>query len=193
MSSSDKRKTRRESRPTSAEAVAAIHAQWQQERPDIDPGPVWVYGLLGRVQLEGTQLINRALAPLGLTRPSYDVLTALRRAGPPYALTPKQIARSLLLSGSGLTSRINTLEEKRLVARMPEPSDRRTHAVQLTLEGLSVVDRAIPLVFEVQRQSLEGLGEAETRALVEALRQVSGRLAEIEAEAAEAAGAEGSG
>ncbi len=167
------------------EVVAAIYEQWGKERPDIDASPVWVFGLLGRVQMEGTALINQALAPLGLTRPSYDVLTALRRAGAPYALTPKQIGHSLLLSASGLTSRINILEEKRLVARMPEPSDRRTVSVQLTMEGLKVVEQAIPLVFAVQRRALEALGEEGARALSDGLvtlsRQIDRVVGQVEA------------
>ncbi len=79
------------------EQVDAIFAQWQTERPDIDPSPVHIYGLIGRIQMQCTALIDEALAPFELTRGTYDVLTALRRAGAPYSLSPKQIAQSLLL------------------------------------------------------------------------------------------------
>ena len=186
-----KRKSQADGPLRPPEVVAAIFEQWQKERPDIDASPVWVFGLLGRVQMEGTALINRALAPLGLTRPSYDVLTALRRAGVPYALTPKQIAHSLLLSASGLTSRINILEEKRLVARMPEPSDRRTVSVQLTMEGLKVVEQAIPLVFDVQRRALETLGADGIGLLSEGLTTLSRQIDALAGEAAMAEEVEG--
>lgn len=192
MNLSDPRDPEARGSSRSRDAVAAIYEQWQKERPDIDPAPVWVFGLLGRVQQEGTGLINRALAPLGLTRPSYDVLTALRRSGAPFALTPKQISQYLLLSGSGLNSRINTLESKKLIARMPEPSDRRTVLIQLTLEGMKVVDRAIPIVFDIQRRALEQLEGSVAQTLTEALAQMSSQmdLMDRQMTEAEAAGTE---
>jgi MarR family len=81
-----------------------------------------VYGLIGRIQMQCTAFIEEALEPFGLTRGTFDVLTALRRAGSPYCLSPKQIAQSLLLSGAGLTSRLNKLEAQNLLARLPEPN-----------------------------------------------------------------------
>ena len=101
------------------ELVDAIFAQWQAERPDIDASPVHVFGLIGRIQIQCTAFIDEVLEPFGLTRGSFDVLTALRRAGAPYCLSPKQIAQSLLLSGAGLTSRLNKLRRDDLDARFP--------------------------------------------------------------------------
>jgi DNA-binding MarR family transcriptional regulator len=148
------------------ELVDAIFAQWQAERPDIDTTPVHVYGLIARIQLQSTGFIDEVLAPLDLTRGTFDVLTALRRAGAPYALTPKQLTQSLLLSGAGLTSRLNKLEEQTFIARLPEPADRRTLRVQLTAAGETVINRAIPLVFEAQRQRLAPLGAEGLQRLV---------------------------
>jgi DNA-binding MarR family transcriptional regulator len=138
--------------------VDAIFSQWQAERPDIDTSPVHVYGLIGRIQMQCTVFIEEVLEPFGLTRGTYDVLTALRRAGAPYSLSPKQIAQSLLLSGAGLTSRLHKLEAQNFLARLPEPNDRRTLRVQLTAAGEAVINEAIPRVFDVQRSRLLPLG-----------------------------------
>jgi DNA-binding MarR family transcriptional regulator len=151
------------------EQVDAIFSQWQAERPDIDTSPVHVYGLIGRIQMQCTAFIEEALEPFGLTRGTFDVLTALRRAGAPYCLSPKQIAQSLLLSGAGLTSRLNKLEAQNLLARLPEPDDRRTLRVQLTAAGEAVINAAIPRVFEAQRIRLLPLGPDGQRHLVEEL------------------------
>lgn len=151
------------------EQVDAIFAQWQAERPDIDTSPVHAYGLIGRIQMQCTALIDEALAPFALTRGTFDVLTALRRAGAPYCLSPKLIAQSLLLSGAGLTSRLHKLESQNLLARLPEPNDRRTLRVQLTALGEAVINDAIPVVFEVQRSLLMPLGSDGQRHLVEQL------------------------
>jgi DNA-binding MarR family transcriptional regulator len=155
--------------------VDAIFSQWQAERPDIDTSPVHVYGLIGRIQMQCTAFIEDVLEPLGLTRGTYDVLTALRRAGAPYSLSPKQIAQSLLLSGAGLTSRLNKLEAQNYLARLPEPNDRRTLRVQLTAAGEAVINEAIPLVFDVQRSRLLPLGPEGQQRLVQEL----ARFAEV--------------
>jgi DNA-binding MarR family transcriptional regulator len=151
------------------ELVDAIFSQWQAERPDIDATPVHVYGLIGRIQMQCTAFIDEVLEPFGLTRGTFDVLTALRRAGAPYCLSPKQIAQSLLLSGAGLTSRLNKLEAQNLLARLPEPNDRRTLRVQLTAAGEIVINEAIPTVFEAQRSRLLPLGQDGQQRLVHEL------------------------
>lgn len=139
--------------------VDAIFSQWRTERPDIDTSPVQIYGLIARIQIQCTAFIEEALVPFDLTRGTFDVLTALRRAGTPYSLTPKQLVQSLLLSGAGLTSRLNKLESQNLIARLAEPSDRRTLRVQLTAAGEAVINEAIPRVFDVQRSRLQKLGD----------------------------------
>jgi DNA-binding MarR family transcriptional regulator len=151
------------------EQVDAIFSQWQAERPDIDTSPVHVYGLIGRIQMQCTAFIEEVLEPFGLTRGTFDVLTALRRAGSPYCLSPKQIAQSLLLSGAGLTSRLNRLESQNFLARLPEPDDRRTLRVQLTAAGEVVINEAIPHVFEAQRSRLLPLGPDGQKHLVQEL------------------------
>lgn len=153
-----RRAVSRNGRRTAREQVDAIVAQWEAERPDLDLSPVRIYGLIAQLQIRSTGFINAALEPFGLTRGTFDVLTALRRAGAPFALTPKQIATSLLLSAAGLTSRLDRLEAMRLIARLPEPTDRRTVRVQLTAAGEALINAAIPAVFDVQRERLQALG-----------------------------------
>ncbi|WP_425066246.1 MarR family winged helix-turn-helix transcriptional regulator [Reyranella sp.] len=149
--------------------VDAIFSQWRTERPDIDTSPVQIYGLIARIQIQCTAFIEEALVPFGLTRGTFDVLTALRRSGTPYCLTPKQLVQSLLLSGAGLTSRLNKLESQNLIARLAEPSDRRTLRVQLTASGEAVINEAIPRVFDVQRSRLQKLGDDGQKRLLEEL------------------------
>ncbi len=162
--SADTKPKRQGRRPTAnaraaRDQVDAIFSQWRTERPDIDTSPVQIYGLIARIQMQCTAFIEEALAPLDLTRGTFDVLTALRRAGTPYCLTPKQLVQSLLLSGAGLTSRLNKLESQNFIARLAEPSDRRTLRVQLTAAGETVINEAIPRVFDVQRSRLRILGD----------------------------------
>jgi DNA-binding MarR family transcriptional regulator len=158
------------------EQVDAIFSQWQAERPDVDTSPVHVYGLIGRIQMQCTAFIEETLEPFGLTRGTFDVLTALRRAGSPYCLSPKQIAQSLLLSGAGLTGRLNKLESQNFLTRLPEPNDRRTLRVQLTVSGEVIIHEAIPRVFEAQRGRLLPLGPESQKRLVQELTRFAGAI-----------------
>ena len=156
--------------------VDEIVRQWQTERPDIDPLPVHVYGLIARLHIQSTAFIDEVLAPYDLVRGTFDVLTALRRAGAPYSLTPKDLSQSLLLSGAGLNSRINKLEALHYVARLPEPRDRRTIRIQLTAAGETTINQAIPAVFDAQWAGLKPLGDDALRRLVDELTRFAGVL-----------------
>ena len=70
------------------DAVDLILEQWRRERPDLDCSPMGIIGRISQLQRE-VHLAQRAtFARHGLDVPSFDVLAALRRAGPPYQLTP---------------------------------------------------------------------------------------------------------
>lgn len=165
-------------RRTASAKVDKIFDQWKIERPDIDPSPVQVYGLICQLYLQTTDFINKALEPYGLYRGTFDVLTALRRAGAPYLLTPKQLSTSLLLSAAGLTSRLNALEGRHLIARLPEPTDRRTVRVQLTAAGEALVNKVIPIVFDAQWARLHRLDEVSRKRLAVELKRFADIVSE---------------
>ena len=65
--------------------------------------------------------------------------------GPPHRLSPTRLGRGLMLSSAGVTSRIDRLERRRLVHRLPDPDDRRGVIVELTEEGARL-DEAVAAV-----------------------------------------------
>jgi DNA-binding MarR family transcriptional regulator len=163
-------------RPTGRrrDPVSLIVAQWQRERPDLDPAPMRLFGALARAHLLTTPYLNRIVAAQGLARGTFDVLSALRRAGPPFSLTPKQLSESLMLSAAGMTSRLDRLEALRLIARLPEPNDRRSLKIQLTQRGVHLIDDIIPRIIEAQWRIISDLGVEKTTDLITLL----GSLAE---------------
>lgn len=141
-------------------------AQWRRERPDIDPFPMEVLGRLG----EAAQVIGRDhLQPLftehGLQAGEFDVLATLRRAGAPYALTPTALYEVLMLSSGGMTSRIDRLEKAGYIARRKHPTDRRGTLVELTADGLALIEALLPVHVANERAVLAGLTAPEQRQL----------------------------
>ena len=91
------------------------------------------------LELETTlmPLLDERLASLGIDVQIYDVLLHTNEAGP-EGIRMRDLARSVLLSKSGLTSLVDRLEHRGLIARVPDPADRRVTRIQLTPDGADV-------------------------------------------------------
>jgi DNA-binding MarR family transcriptional regulator len=139
------------------DSIAVVLAQWSRERPGLDLGPLGMFLALAHVYWMTAPRVEELMARHGITRGIFDVLTTLRRVGRPHALAPKQIARSLLLSRAGLTSRLDRLEADRLVVRLPDPRDGRGLKIRLTPKGLRLVDRILPELIRLEAGLAAGL------------------------------------
>ena len=80
-----------------------------------------------------------------------------------------------MLSSAGVTSRIDRLERRGLVRRLPDPDDRRGVIVELTDQGLEVVDAAVAALAISDRQLLERLDAQEIAQLEATPAQAPGR------------------
>ncbi|HCE5431465.1 TPA: MarR family transcriptional regulator [Legionella pneumophila] len=156
--------------------LGRLVAQWQRERPDLDPAPMRTFGLIARAHALCTEFLNRLLAENGLNRGTFDVLSALRRAGRPYRLTPKQLSESLMLSGAGMTSRLDRLESKALISRRPDADDRRSLQIELTKEGVKLIDSILPRFLAGQHAIADQLGQMEAGELNRLLTNLSEAL-----------------
>src|SRR3954453_18289294 len=127
---------------------------WTGTQPDVDLSPLHVTARLSRV---GPLLARRqetVFGRFGLNRGEAGMLSALRLAGPPHRLSPTRLGRGLMLSSAGVTSRIDRLERRGLVRRLADPDDRRGVIIELTDEGLAVVDAAVAANIASERQLL---------------------------------------
>ena len=153
--------------------MAAIVADWRTERPDEDASPMLVVGRIFRL----AQLMDGPLLPLfaeaGLVNGEFDILAALRRAGRPYARTPRELQRAMMVTSGAITKQVDRLEAKGLVTRGPDPRDGRSRTVALTATGRRLVDRLLPIHLANERRLLSALSTDERDQLASLL----GRLA----------------
>jgi DNA-binding MarR family transcriptional regulator len=77
-----------------------------------------------------------------------------------------------MLTTGAMTNRIDRLEERGLVVRATEPSDRRGVNVRLTGHGRELTDAAIEARLTAANEQLEVLSVAERRAVSDGLRKV---------------------
>ena len=102
----------------------------------------------------------------------FGVLIELRLAGEPYKLTPTQLYNRLLVSSGGMTGRVDRLERRDLVRRMPDPNDRRSVLVELTDIGFELVEEAAKSQHSVEEHLVESLTVEERQQLVGLLRKL---------------------
>ncbi|MFC8731729.1 MarR family winged helix-turn-helix transcriptional regulator [Luteimicrobium sp. NPDC057192] len=123
--------------------IDALVQQWAEQRPDIDRDAM---ALLARL-VRAAELVNartdRLAGDYGVNRGDGDVMFALRRSGEPYRLSPTSLARALLMTTGTMTGRLDRLEKRGLIVRVPSAHDRRSLDVELTPEGKRLVDEAV--------------------------------------------------
>lgn len=155
----------RQNNPRISRADLALQ-QWRRECPELDAS---VMSLFGRLVQASEMLNTLHLMPLnkahGLQRGEFDVLATLRRSGTPYALSPTELYRSMMISSGGMTNRLDRLEKAGLVQRKRSHVDRRAVIVELTEEGLSKIDTMLTEHLSGQEQLLELLDSEKREAL----------------------------
>ncbi|MHB1235129.1 MAG: MarR family winged helix-turn-helix transcriptional regulator, partial [Microbacteriaceae bacterium] len=131
--------------PTHDEVDRIVDA-WLRERPELDFTPLQVLSRVARLAKHLDRARRTAFAASELDSWEFDVLSALRRAGAPYQLSPKTLLQQTLVSSGTMTNRIDRLVTRKLVERRTDPNDGRGIFVILTPAGQSRVDTAISLL-----------------------------------------------
>jgi DNA-binding MarR family transcriptional regulator len=166
--------------------VDELVAGWQAERPDLDTEPLQVLSRVSRLARHLDRARTAAFASHGLQAWEFDVLSALRRQGPPYQLSPGALLRATLVTSGTMTNRIKGLVGAGLVSRSTDPLDKRGALVTLTAPGRAAVDAALADLLGSERELLTGLDGDQRQELAALLRVL---LAPFDADqAAEAPG-----
>src|SRR5690554_1535208 len=97
--------------------VDRIVEAWTRERPDLDVSPLHVLSRVGRLARHLDRARRQAFQSSSLESWEFDVLSALRRAGEPYQLSPKALMQATLVSSGTMTNRIDRLVQRNLVER----------------------------------------------------------------------------
>ena len=145
---------------------------WHRERPDLDVAPLAVLSRVTRLARHLDRERRAAFAEHGLEAYEFDVLSALRRAGRPYELTPGDLVRQTLVGSGTTTNRLDRMESRGLIDRRPDPEDGRVRRVRLTGHGRDRVDAAIADLLDRERRLLGMLSEPDRNTLAGLLRCV---------------------
>lgn len=160
--------------PTANEVDEIVQA-WRRERPDVDVEPMEVLSRISRLARRLDRLRATAFSAHDLEYWEFDVLAALRRAGPPYQLSPGQLLHETLVTSGTMTNRVDRLTDRGFVTRQDHPKDRRGVLVQLTDAGKDVVDAALAELMAAEGQIMGALDAADHDQLTHSLRLLLAR------------------
>ena len=145
---------------------------WARERADLDLAPVAVFSRISRLARHLDLARRAAFTAHDIESWEFDVLAALRRAGPPYELSPGRLVRETLVTSGTMTNRVDRLAGRGLVERHPDPEDRRGVLVRLTREGKDAVDGAFTALLVAERALLADLPVSAQKELAGLLRRL---------------------
>lgn len=151
--------------------IDRVIAEWKRERPDYDLAPVEIIGRAGRIMEYVDQGLEAKFQEFGISRATFDVLAALRRAGKPYRMPQRDLMRRLMRTSGSMSLRIDALEREGFVSRMPDKEDRRLVFVTLAPKGMALIEKVIPDHLANETALLAGLSKAERDQLKSLLRK----------------------
>lgn len=160
--------------------VDAIVTAWRRELPGIGATSIGPSTRLRRAARLVQQRRDELLRRLGTDESMVDLLSTLRRSGPPYRLTPGELARASLVTTGAISQRLDRAEAAGLVRRSVDGTDRRRVDVGLTDAGHAEVHRVVAALLAAEDawwdELLAPLPAADRAALDRALRHLAAVL-----------------
>jgi DNA-binding MarR family transcriptional regulator len=140
--------------------------------PALDPAVERAVLRIDKLSRYLAKTLGDTCAEVGLNLGDYKLLIKLRVAGPPHRLTPGELSQHLLVSSGAMTNRLDRLEDAGLVARSPDPHDRRGVLVELSPEGSEILDRTIEVQSAKEKALLSTLSSEDKEELNGLLRRL---------------------
>jgi DNA-binding MarR family transcriptional regulator len=136
----------------------------QQEELNYEEGSMpEIFSLVNKIAKNLDKFQRMVLSETQLTPPQYSVINALGLRGE-NGLSLSQLARLCYSSRPTMTNLIDTLEEKKIVKRVPNPEDRRSLLVKLTPEG-KMLKKQTPSVNHIYADCCSILNPEESQSL----------------------------
>ncbi len=132
--------------PGPEQSAAQIAAAWRRERPGAPTESIEIVTPIWRLAKLFTDDRNRVLRAAGVDAGTLDLLSVIRRSGPPYTLSTREIARRTLVTAGAISQRVARAERDGFVRRRPGATGRRTVLVELTAEGHALIERSVNAV-----------------------------------------------
>ncbi|WP_410791993.1 MarR family winged helix-turn-helix transcriptional regulator [Kribbella sp. C-35] len=137
--------------------AAEIARAWQRERPGTPTDSIEIVTPLWRLAKLFADDRRRVLADAGVDPATLDLLSVLRRAGTPYELSTRELARRTLVTAGAISQRVTRAEDSGLVTRRPADDGSRAVVVTLTQAGHDLIERTVDQVLTRESELVASL------------------------------------
>jgi DNA-binding MarR family transcriptional regulator len=114
--------------------------------------------LVKQLELAVRAQLDEVLRPTSITTLQYTALTVLERRAD---LSTAELARNAFVTDQSAADMVGVLEERGLITRVPDPTDRRRRVLRLTEEGRALLDSLREQVAGIETRMLSALSPAE--------------------------------
>jgi MarR family 2-MHQ and catechol resistance regulon transcriptional repressor len=111
----------------------------------------------------------RSIEALNMCLSDFAILEALLHKGPQPV---SELGRRIDLTSGSMTTAIDRLETRRLVARADHATDRRTWVIHLTPEGEALISRVFARHEDAMERAMRGLSKTERATLTDLLKRL---------------------
>jgi DNA-binding MarR family transcriptional regulator len=167
--------------PVTKWPVTDIAAAWQRELPGARTESIEIITPLWRIAKVLADDRRRTLAALGIDSSTLDLLSVIRRSGPPYELTTREITRRTLITAGAVSQRVARAERAGLVARAPSSRSRRAVSVLLTEAGHALIETTVRRLLDHEADLIGALTGDERTALAGSLAKLERALTPLTA------------
>jgi DNA-binding MarR family transcriptional regulator len=156
-----------------ATSAGEIAAAWRRELPDVPTSSIEVITPLWRVAKRLADDRRRTLARMSMEPATLDLLSTIRRAGPPYELTTRQLTERTLITAGAVSQRVARAERAGWVKRSPSLASRRAVGVALTAAGHELIEVTVRELLTHEETLVSALSNRERRTLGQLLVKLS--------------------
>lgn len=151
--------------------VDSLIEEWLTAVPELDLSGLPVIARIVRMSHYVSKYVDANFELYNLNVGEFEVLAALTRT-PNQQLSPKELQKKILISSGGLSNRINRLEAKKLIRRVPDPNDRRGVIVKVTPQGKKLTLKVVPTHVAIEKDLLQGLSATDRKQLATLLKKL---------------------
>lgn len=147
---------------------------WRRERPGTPTEGIGIVTRIWRLAKVLGDDRRRTLAVAGADASTLDLLSVLRRAGPPYRLTTRELARRTRVTKGAISQRVERAERQGFVTRRPGPG--RAVEVSLLPAGHDTVETLVDRVLGREARLVGALTAEQQNQLAQLLRALLSSL-----------------
>ena len=158
--------------------IEAGLSKLQDRLEDLPITEILISRLLINLGREMNNRLDERLRPYGLTEAEFRALVSLH-SFPEGSANPGDLCGGMGQSPANITRITDVLVERGLILRLPDAHDRRRLVLQVTPQGVTLLNELLPLMMEGVRESYRSFTPAKRDQLLASLKALAAAIDQL--------------